>query len=59
MINARLFLLSGTIDIAGGIMGGKTFEETLKPVWDRTRKMGLTEKDIEALIEDARAKNGS
>lgn len=37
----------------------KSFEETMKPVWSRVRKMGLTEEDINALIDEARAKNSS
>lgn len=37
----------------------KSFEETMKPVWDRVRKMGLTEEDINALIDEARAKDSS
>ena len=37
----------------------KSFEETLKPVWSRVRQMGLSEEDINALIEEARDKNSS
>lgn len=37
----------------------KSFEETMKPLWDRVRKMGLTEEDINALIDEARAKDSS
>ena len=37
----------------------KSFEETMKPVWDRVRKMGLTEEDINALIDEAKAKDSS
>jgi len=37
-------------------MKRKTFEETFKPVWARTRKLGLSEKDVEALIEEAKTK---
>jgi hypothetical protein len=40
-------------------MGNKTFEETCKPVWARARQMGLTEKDINAIIEEAKAKSHS
>jgi len=36
----------------------KSFEETMKPVWSKVREMGLTEGDINALIEEARAKGG-
>jgi len=37
-------------------MKGKTFEETCKPIWAEARKRGLTEKEIDALIEEAKAK---
>ncbi len=37
----------------------KSFEETLKPIWRKVRKMGLTGEDLDALIEEARAKTGS
>lgn len=37
----------------------KSFEETMKPVWNRVRRMGLAEQDIDALIEEARAENSS
>jgi len=33
----------------------RSFEESLKSVWDRVRKMGLSEGDINAFIEEARA----
>ncbi len=29
----------------------KTFEEIVKPVWDTLRKLGLTEKDVDDLIQ--------
>jgi AbrB family looped-hinge helix DNA binding protein len=32
----------------------KSFKETLKPVWDKARKLGLTEEDVNALIQEAR-----
>ena len=32
----------------------KTFEETVRPVWEVTRKLGLTEEDINALVEEAK-----
>ena len=41
------------------IMADKTFEETCKPVWARVRQMGLTEKDVVALVEEDRAKSRS
>ena len=37
----------------------KSFEETMKPVWNKVRKMGLAEEDIDALIEEARAQSSS
>lgn len=37
----------------------KTFEETVKPVWNRARQIGLTEEDVNAIIEEAKAKGGS
>jgi len=37
----------------------KSFEETLTPVWRRVKQMGLSEEDIGALIEEARAQSGS
>jgi AbrB family looped-hinge helix DNA binding protein len=35
----------------------KSFEETMKPVWEKVRQMGLSGEDIDALIEEARAKS--
>ncbi len=32
----------------------KTFEETVKPIWARVRKLGLAEKDVESLIQEAK-----
>ncbi len=37
----------------------KSFEETMKPVWNKVRQMGLSEEDIGALIEEARTKSSS
>lgn len=37
----------------------KSFEETLKPLWNKVRQMGLSEEDINALIEEARAESSS
>ena len=37
----------------------KSFEETMKPVWVRVRQMGLSEEDINALVDEARAKSSS
>jgi AbrB family looped-hinge helix DNA binding protein len=36
-----------------------SFEETMKPVWSKVRQMDLAEQDIDALIEEARAKSSS
>lgn len=33
----------------------KTFEETVKPIWEKVRQLGLTEEDVDALIEEAKA----
>ncbi len=35
----------------------KSFEETMKPIWTRVRRMGLTEEDIDAIIQEARAQS--
>jgi len=37
----------------------KTFEETVKPIWDRIRQIGLTEEDVDALIQEAKAQGSS
>jgi AbrB family looped-hinge helix DNA binding protein len=37
----------------------KSFEETMKPVWRRVRKLGLAEENIDALIQEARAQSSS
>jgi AbrB family looped-hinge helix DNA binding protein len=37
----------------------KSFEETMKPVWNRVRQLGLSEEDIGVLIEEARAQGCS
>lgn len=37
----------------------ESFEEAMKPVWTRVRQMGLSEEDINALIDEARAKGSS
>jgi len=33
----------------------KTFEETVKPIWARARRIGLTEEDVDAIIREAKA----
>lgn len=35
----------------------KSFSETLKPVWEKTRRMGLTEEDVNAIIQEARSQS--
>ena len=37
----------------------KSFEETMNPVWAKVRQMGLSEEDINALVDEARAKSSS
>jgi AbrB family looped-hinge helix DNA binding protein len=37
----------------------RSFEEAMKPVWARVRQMGLMEDDINALINEAKAKGSS
>jgi AbrB family looped-hinge helix DNA binding protein len=37
----------------------KTFEETVKPIWARVRRIGLTEEDVDALIQEAKTKGSS
>ena len=37
----------------------KTFEETVKPIWTKVRQLGLTEANIDALIQEAKTKRCS
>ncbi|MEM2098821.1 MAG: AbrB/MazE/SpoVT family DNA-binding domain-containing protein [Candidatus Bathyarchaeia archaeon] len=37
----------------------KSFEEAMKPVWSKVRQLGLSEEDIGALVEEARAQSSS
>ena len=37
----------------------RTFEETAKPIWEKVRQMGLTEENIDALIQEAKTKSSS
>jgi len=37
----------------------KSFEEAMKPIWSKVRQLGLSEQDIDALIEEARAESSS
>ena len=37
----------------------KSFEEIMKPVWTKVRQMGLSEEDIDALVDEARAESSS
>jgi AbrB family looped-hinge helix DNA binding protein len=32
----------------------KSFQETLNPIWKKVRQMGLTEENIDAIIEEVR-----
>jgi AbrB family looped-hinge helix DNA binding protein len=34
----------------------KSFQETVKPIWKRVKQLGLTEEDVNALIEEAKTK---
>jgi AbrB family looped-hinge helix DNA binding protein len=34
----------------------RTFEESMRPIWAKVRQLGLTEKDINAIIEEAKTK---
>jgi AbrB family looped-hinge helix DNA binding protein len=33
----------------------ESFQDSLKPVWDKAKQMGLTEEDLNAIVEEARA----
>jgi len=37
----------------------KTFEETVKPIWARVRRMGLKEENVDAIIQEAKTKGSS
>jgi AbrB family looped-hinge helix DNA binding protein len=37
----------------------ESFEKTMEPVWLKVRQMGLSEEDVAALIEEARAESSS
>ena len=37
----------------------KSFGETVRPIWDRMRRMGLTEECVDAVIEEAKAQSRS
>jgi AbrB family looped-hinge helix DNA binding protein len=37
----------------------KSFEEAMKPVWARVRKLGLSEEDINAIVDQARSQSSS
>jgi AbrB family looped-hinge helix DNA binding protein len=37
----------------------KSFQKTLNPVWEKVRQMGLTEENIDALIEEARTQDSA
>lgn len=35
----------------------KNFQETVQPIWKRVKQLGLTEEDINALIEEAKTQS--
>ena len=37
----------------------KSFQETLKPTWEKVRQMGLTEEDVNVLVEEARSEDSA
>ena len=37
----------------------KSFQETLKPIWEKVRQMGLTEEDVNVLIDEARSQDSA
>ncbi|HSQ48217.1 MAG TPA: AbrB/MazE/SpoVT family DNA-binding domain-containing protein [Candidatus Deferrimicrobiaceae bacterium] len=37
----------------------KSFEETMKPLWSRVRKLGLAEENLNAIIEEARSQSST
>lgn len=37
----------------------KSFQEALKPVWTKAKSLGLTEEDVNALVEEARSQDSS
>jgi len=37
----------------------KSFQETLTPIWNKAKQMGLTEEDLNVLIEEARTQNST
>jgi hypothetical protein len=40
-------------------VGSKTFQETVEPVWKKVREFGLTEGEIDALIQEAKVQSSS
>jgi len=40
-------------------VGGKTFQETVEPVWKKVRELGLAEGEIDALIQEAKVQSSS
>ncbi len=40
-------------------VGSKTFQETVGPVWKKVRELGLTEGEIDALIQEAKVQSSS
>ncbi len=37
----------------------KSFKETLTPLWEKVRKLGLAEEKVNAIIEEARTQSSS
>jgi len=37
----------------------KSFQETLKPIWEKIRQMGLTEEDVNVLVDEARCQDSA
>jgi AbrB family looped-hinge helix DNA binding protein len=40
-------------------VSGKTFQETVERVWKKVRELGLTEGEIDALIQEAKVQSSS
>ena len=37
----------------------KSLQEALKPIWKKVRQMGLTEEDVNVLVEEARSQDSA
>jgi len=40
-------------------ISGKTFEQTVRPIWEKARQLGFAEEEIGALIQEAKASGSS